>query len=369
MQRKGLSLERVYKAFEASALQPLFTIPVLAYILRQPDQFKSLLARNLGTVPAGTVQAVKNTLGVLAVLGLIIRSSKWLSKRAANNWTVDKTFDPAKEIVVVTGGSQGLGLAITQSFAARGVRVAVLDKHKPKVPLPDNATFFQADVVDWQAVNLAAERIRKDIGDPTVVVNNAGISAPDVLLLPSYAQESAEGAATRIQHFQQVLEVNLTAHLRTSLAFVPAMISQNHGHVVSIASMFAYVGASPSCEYCMSKVAVQAFHEVLAMELKIAHKAPKIRTTSYFPAWIRTPMAERTLSQGGIPSWQIQEPENVADEIVAQVFRGESGGQVVSPARLKLFTGLRGFPMWMQILFKELFFADFVRNLHRFQKQ
>lgn len=108
----------------------------------------------------------------------------------------------------------------------------------------------------------------------------------------------------------------------------------------------------------MSKVAVQAFHEVLAMELKHTHKAPDVRTTSYFPVWLRTPMAGNRLKDSPLPSWQLREPEELAEEIVTQVFKGESGGQIVSPARLNLLTGIRGFPLWLQIFIKELFFLD-----------
>lgn len=357
MQGKGLTLEGIYHAFEAAALQPIFTIPALAYVLRQPNRIQSLLVHAFGTAPPFSALAVKKSLQVLTVLGIIIRLNRYLNRKAANNWTVAKAFDSKKEIVVVTGASQGLGLCIAQSFAARGVKVAALDKNEPKSSLPENVAFYQVDLVDSQAVNNAAERIRTDIGDPTVVVNNAGISAP-TLLLPQDAQESPNGAAARIEQFQQVLEVNLTAHLRTSLAFVPAMIASNHGHVVSISSMFAYAGTSPSCEYCMSKVAVQAFHEVLAMELKHTHKAPKIRTTSYFPVWLRTPMAEARLKHSPLPSWQLREPEDFAEEIVTQVFKGESGGQVLSPGRLNVLSGIRGFPLWLQIFIKELFFLD-----------
>jgi all-trans-retinol dehydrogenase (NAD+) len=357
MPAKGVSLEGIFHALEVTVLQPILTIPGLIYVLRRPDHFRSLLARAFGSASPFKVLVAKRSLQAFTVLGILIRLNRYLNRKAANNWTVDKTFDPEKEIVVVTGASQGLGLCVARSFAARGVKVAALDINEPKSSLPENVTFYQVDLVNWETVNSVAERIRTDIGNPTVVVNNAGISAP-ILLLPRDAQASPSGAAARIGQFQQVMEVNLTAHLRTSLAFVPAMIANNHGHIISISSMLAYAGTSPSCEYCMSKVAVQAFHEVLAMELKHTHKAPKIRTTSYFPVWLRTPMAEEVLKKGTLPSWQLREPEEIAEEIVTQVFKGESGGQVVSPGRLNALTGIRGFPLWLQIFVKEMFFLD-----------
>lgn len=355
MHRKGFSLEGIYHAFEATALQPLFTVPALIYILRQPNHFRSLLVHAFGTAPPFSAQAFQNSLQVLTVLGVTIRLSRYLSRKAANNWTVNKTFDSKKEIVVVTGASQGLGLFITRSFAARGVKVAALDKDVPKSSLPENVAFCQVDLVDWQAINNVAERIRTTIGDPTVLVNNARISAP-TLLLPQDAQASPSSAAARIERFQQVLEVNLIAHLRTSLAFVPAMIATNHGHIIAISSLMAYFGTSPSCEYCMSKVVAQAFHEVLAMELKHVHKAPNVRTTSYFPVFMRTQLTEEKFQHSAPPSFVRQDPEDLAEEIVTQVFKGESGGQVVGQGWTIFLKGIRGFRLWLQILIKELIF-------------
>lgn len=356
---KLLSLEGIYNAFESIALQPILTVPALAYIVVWPDKIQSLLVQHSSISSKLEVSTVKKCLQILTAVGVIIRLNRYLSRKAANNWVADKTFDPKREIVLVTGGSAGLGLAIAQSFAARGVKVVAIDKDEPKTSLPEKVSFYQVNLVDGQAVNDVAERIKADVGAPTVVVNNAGISAP-MLLLPKEAQNSLSGATQRIEQFQRVLDVNLTAHLRTSLAFVPAMIAKNHGHIIAISSMFAYAGASPSCEYCMSKAAVGAFQEVLAMELKHVHKATKVRTTTIFPTWLRTPMAKGALDKGGIPAWLIRDPEELAEEIVTQVFKGESGGQIVDPARLNLLTGIRGFPYWLQIFIKEMFFLDAV---------
>jgi hypothetical protein len=82
MQGKGPSLEGTYHAFEATALQPIFTIPALVYFFRQPNRIKSLLVHAFGTAPPFSAQAVKKSLQVLTVLGIIIRLNRYLSRKA-----------------------------------------------------------------------------------------------------------------------------------------------------------------------------------------------------------------------------------------------------------------------------------------------
>lgn len=92
------------------------------------------------------------------------------------------------------------------------------------------------------------------MGNPTVNINNAGKGA-EALLLPKSAQDSPEGALARLEKFQSVLDINLIAHLRMNLGFAPYMIKRNHGHIVTMASLIAFLRSSPSCEYAASKVA------------------------------------------------------------------------------------------------------------------
>lgn len=71
------------------------------------------------------------------------------------------------------------------------------------------------------------------------------------------------------------------------------------------------------------------------MELKLVHKAPKVRSTVVFPTCIRTQMAQSKIDKGLIDKNMIVEPEDVAERIVKQVLSGESGGQLVIQGALR----------------------------------
>jgi all-trans-retinol dehydrogenase (NAD+) len=74
-------------------------------------------------------------------------------------------------------------------------------------------------------------------------------------------------------------EVNTFAHFLMVKEFMPAMIKQNHGHIVTLASMAAYVTVASIIDYNCTKASTVAFHEGLASELKHRYDAPNVRTT------------------------------------------------------------------------------------------
>jgi all-trans-retinol dehydrogenase (NAD+) len=112
-----------------------------------------------------------------------------------------------------------------------------------------------------------ASEIRKAYGDPTVLINNAGIINPFTIL-----DSSEEG-------FRKVFEVNTIAHFLMVREFLPAMVKKNHGHVVTIASMASFITIPQSVDYACTKASALAFHEGLSLELKWRYKAPDVRTT------------------------------------------------------------------------------------------
>jgi all-trans-retinol dehydrogenase (NAD+) len=177
-------------------------------------------------------------------------------------------------------------------------------------------------------------RIKAEIGDPTVLINNAGVCRGKTVL-----EETARDV-------ELTFSVNTMAHFHLVRSFLPAMVAANHGHIVTVASIVSYVSAPQMVSYSASKAAAQALHEGLGLELKFRYDAPKVRTTLVSQGYVKTPLFEG-FKDGGFLLPPL-EPLTVAEAVVEKVFSQESG-HVVLPRAYNLFTGMRGWPTWRQV--------------------
>jgi len=93
------------------------------------------LAQLISDLPPAAVLArspkVQAGLAALVVLASLPRFNCWLSRRKANNFVTDKSWDWSKELVVVTGGCSGIGAKIVENLEARNIKIVVLDVSKP----------------------------------------------------------------------------------------------------------------------------------------------------------------------------------------------------------------------------------------------
>jgi short-subunit dehydrogenase len=111
-----------------------------------------------------------------------------------------------------------------------------------------------------------AAKIRKAHGDPTVLINNAGIGAEGTIL------DKAEATV------RKTFEVNSLSHFLTVKEFLPSMIKRNHGHVVTVASAASFVSIGEMVDYSCTKASALAFHEGLTQEIRYWYGAKKVRT-------------------------------------------------------------------------------------------
>lgn len=128
-------------------------------------------------------------------------------------------------------------------------------------------SFYRCNITDSANIKQVADQIRADVGEPTVLVNNAGVAYEGTVL------EEPE------DQIRRTIEVNTLAHFLTVREFLPAMVKNNHGHVVTIASMASFLALGEMVDYCCSKASALAFHEGLGQELKYWYNAPKVRTS------------------------------------------------------------------------------------------
>lgn len=181
-------------------------------------------------------------------------------------------------------------------------------------------------------VKEVAAKVRADVGDPTILVNNAGIARGKTIL------------GTSERDLKLTFDVNVFAHFYTVHEFLPAMVKRNHGMVVTVASYAAWMTVPNMVDYGASKAAAASFHEGLAAELKTRYNAPRIRTVLVNQGYTKTALFTGYHNEAPflVPAL---EPESVADAIVAQIFTGRSG-QIITPKFGAVMQLLRALPHW-----------------------
>jgi short-subunit dehydrogenase len=167
-----------------------------------------------------------------------------------------------------------------------------------------------------------------------VLINNAGVVQGRTIL----------DASERDIRF--TFDVNTFAHYWTVQEFLPAMVRANHGMVVTVASVAAWVTVPNMVDYAASKAAAHAFHDGLTAELATRYNAPRVRTVLVNQGYTTTPLFEgyRNDSPFLMPALH---PATVAEAIVRQVLKGESN-QLILPAFGNTLPVLGGMPHWYQ---------------------
>ncbi|KAJ5513059.1 Short-chain dehydrogenase/reductase SDR [Penicillium fimorum] len=192
-----------------------------------------------------------------------------ISERVLNNFQASEAWIPENELVLLTGGSGGIGRQIMEELSRRKVRIVVLDINRPTFDLPENATFYQTDIASAKSLAETGAAIRKSHGEPTAIVNNAAVFHHGTIL------EMPE------EKLRQTFDVNIISHFLILKEFLPYII--NRGHVVSVASVASFVTIGEMVDYACSKAGALAFQEGLRQELEYWHKAPNLRTSSIHP--------------------------------------------------------------------------------------
>ena len=207
-------------------------------------------------------------------------------------------------IAVVTGGTQGIGLACATALAAAGHEVFCLARRAPASALAARLHYLACDVADREAVNSAFAAIAANTGRIDILVNNAGIAGSEDL-------SDADDAVWDAQ-----IAVNLSGAYRCTRAALPLMTGQA-GRIVFIASVLGLHAVPDQIAYCASKHGVVGLARAFALAL-----APRgITVNAICPGWVDTAMARArhvelgiTAEQAaaGTPTGAMAQPDEIA---------------------------------------------------------
>lgn len=163
------------------------------------------------------------------------------------------------KVVLVTGGSRGIGKAVCEKFAEEGYLVAVnFEKNEEKaLSLAEKigGKAYQADVSDYNAVCAMFDKIENELGEVEVLINNAGISVSGLF------QDCSD------EEWDRIFGVNVKGVFNCSKRAVGKMVKNQKGSIVNISSIWGVTGASCECHYSATKAAVIGYTKAMAKEL------------------------------------------------------------------------------------------------------
>lgn len=229
------------------------------------------------------------------------------------------------KVVLVTGGSSGIGLATAHRFAEAGATVVICGRDQDKL---DEAcaeakekgyafVAYPADLADMADCDRLAQAIVQEHGGVDFLVNNAGRSI----------RRAIESSYDRFHDYERTMQLNYFGALRITMGLLPAMVARRRGHVVNISSIGVLTNAPRFSAYVASKAALDAWTRCAASE----YQDQGVTFTTINMPLVRTPMIAPTKIYNNVPTLS---PEEAAD-LVAEAC-------VARPVRIATRLGVAG---------------------------
>jgi acetoacetyl-CoA reductase len=229
----------------------------------------------------------------------------------------------SKRIAYVTGGMGGIGTAISQRLHKDGFTVVVgcgPNSPRRETWLADQAELgysfiaSEGNVGDWESTEGAFAKVKKDVGEVDVLVNNAGITRDGVF------------RKMTLENWNAVIDTNLTSLFNVTKQVIEGMVKRGWGRVINISSVNGQKGQFGQTNYSTAKAGIHGFTMALAQE--VATKGVTVNTVS--PGYIGTDMVKavkpgvlETIIES-IPVRRLGQPSEIAS-IVAWLASEESG--------------------------------------------
>ncbi|KAK1255904.1 hypothetical protein MKX07_008163 [Trichoderma sp. CBMAI-0711] len=331
--REGVTLDSVAAPLRRWLLNPVISVPA------------ALVLSGLGwTNPKPITVEALAPVYLATLAGVLLSLNEYLDRQFANNWVSDKTWNWNEEIVLVTGGSTGIGASICKQLLARNprTRIVVVD-YAPLSWKPEQEgvrlSYYQCDLSKADALRSTCERIKAEVGHPTVVFNNAGLVRGATIMEGSYGDVEA------------TVRTNLIAPMLIIKEFLPEMVKRDHGHILHTGSLSYLTPPALITDYAATKAGLLALHEGLQLELKHVHKAPRVRLSLGIFCFIRTPLVS---GHTNVPNFLLPflHVDTVGEAMVDAVYSGY-GSTIYLPGLNRVAATLKGGPEWFFRIIRE----------------
>jgi 3-dehydrosphinganine reductase len=238
---------------------------------------------------------------------------------------VEMTDYYLNKLVLITGGSSGIGLNLAFQLAEKGASVFILARRQDLLDSAvleirkhanNNQQKFGAILADVSEPKQLAEKINgfiSEFGVPDILINSAGVTRP------------GEFVEQDIEYFRWMIDINYLGTVYVTKLIVPGMIKRSSGHIINISSIAGFIGGYGYSAYCGSKFALSGFSEALRSELS----GHNIRISVVYPSDVKTPQLEeenkykpaltKALVEGNT---ELMEPDKVASIILSGAAKG-----------------------------------------------
>ena len=231
------------------------------------------------------------------------------------------------KVVVITGGSSGIGLASAQKVAAAGAVTVIVARGEEELFKARDAMkeaggkvfAYTADLADMADCDRLVATILKEHGQVDVLVNNAGRSI----------RRSIEASYDRFHDFERTMQLNYFGSIRLIMGLMPGMIQRRKGHIINISSIGVLANSPRFSAYVASKAALDAFSRCAQGELS----GKGISFTTINMPLVKTPMIAPTKMYDSVPTLT---PDEAADLIVRGII--EKPSRIAT--RLGIFSAL-----------------------------
>ena len=242
-------------------------------------------------------------------------------------------------IVIITGGTKGIGLATAKKFLSDGDRVIVLGRHEEPEAMAalqalGEVTFVQADVAEEADCRSTVETVLKTYGRVDILVNVAGVVG-------------RRGAFIDLDlaDVRKTVDINLMGTICMSQLVARAMVKARSGVIINVGSIDGFLANTESIGYHASKGGVKMLTQAMARELS----PYGIRVLSVAPGWVKTGMIDKPIEELGSRlhmKGRIIQPEEIANAIWLMCLPEASainGTTVMTDDGYSAFKGVDGF--------------------------
>ncbi|NOR28088.1 MAG: SDR family oxidoreductase [Lutibacter sp.] len=194
-----------------------------------------------------------------------------------------KLFDLSGSVAIITGGNGGIGRSIAIGLAEAGASIAIFGRNEEKnqkilselKKIRNSSMALQVDIAKRSELEPAVKRVEKELGNITILVNNAGI----INLSGGILNETEE-------NWDAVIETQLNAVFLLSKLVAKSMAQHNRGKIINIGSMYSFFGSARVPSYSTAKGAVIQLTKSMAVELALYN----VQVNAIVPGWFETDM-------------------------------------------------------------------------------